>query len=324
MFKCAVFRVLFVLGLFLPTALLPAAGWACTCGTPVFNEFRVGEGIIPENAAGVLWYFVAPRPNYFSEPLENFVTVTQILESSSEIIPFSLTLPDNYTHYIIIRPDSWKEGAVYEINIDFGDIEVEGSFGETASARANTQVVINPKWVPPELELVIGSPQILRVNWDCDAEFQGVMRGLIINTPKDTWYDPEQLEFTTRVDGALWRYPSGCTLTEPGASLRGKGVDSVLAFCSSEINYSIQEGETVPFGLAPGRHTLTMEARLFGTDIADQTEPIRVDFSCVPPDDDDIPKSGTDEGCQTTNSAKHVGFWGFLVIGLLVVRSRRF
>lgn len=79
------------------------------------------------------------------------------------------------------------------------------------------------------------------------------------------------LIWTTKVDDSIWQ--ASAALGDgppPGVSWVGRGRDLVYTVCA-------KERET---GLAPGRHTVTLSARILGTDIVLTSNPVSVTLVC--------------------------------------------
>jgi hypothetical protein len=77
--------------------------------------------------------------------------------------------------------------------------------------------------------------------------------------------------WTTEVDGKVW-HPSDSLPDEvpPGLSWTGRGKDRVYAICDADPES----------GLRPGRHQVTMRARVAGTNVTLAGNTLEVELTC--------------------------------------------
>lgn len=132
----------------------------------------------------------------------------------------------------------------------------------------------------------------------CFSEFDGVAIDLRMNIPR---FDAGSFNYTTFVDGRMWAPQIDlCALVRPGESWIGRGVDRVVGVCDSTF---IEQ----QYRLLPGPHTVSMEARLPGTDIVFTTETITIDLTCPEPTSPEVCTPDSTQTADATGSTSDTG-----------------
>jgi len=265
--------------------LAPASAFACSCYSPGLNDFQISsDGLIPENAAGIAWL-----SSFASEDPADDLWVEHIEGDIRTRVDFSVD--DLGKSQYIIRPVNWAEGNVYRVHGEAGDgSDNSDSLSLSATDRIREmEVQVGPPLdtsVVPELSpsaTFRGPLTLLEYGGGCFSEFEGVAVDVWMNTPGAS---AANLNYTTVVDGKVWEPQTDlCTPVAPGASWVGRGHDRLVAVCDKTF---IEE----KYRLLPGPHTVSMEAKLPGTDIVFTTETITVDLTC--------PAEESSGGCQST------------------------
>jgi hypothetical protein len=270
-FLCAVF-------------LAPERSAACSC-VCYFNTwgFVSGEGLIPSNSPGLLWWGEFEGSNGTDQDLP-----VQIANASGEPLPvkYELVSKDKPRSLWLFRPrDGFKIGKSYVFTTRQVCQKFLGNGNEQRiSVTVSDQAAVSPAG---PVALKVGEPitdalQIAK-GVSCAESVTAAQLPIEMDLPEAMRTFHDQLYFETIIDGTDRWGPSAsiCTLVLPGASWRGKGVDLLFSVC----------GDTQPpRGLAAGRHTVEMRASLPGTDILAVTSKVEIDLKC--PKEPDNPVDG--------------------------------
>ncbi len=304
------------IGAFLVAAsLVPASVFACSCSMPGLNAFQTSfDGVIPANAGGIAWH-----ASFASENPADDIWVEQVEGDERTRVEFAVENPSESLY--VIRPTNWAEGNIYRFHAETGEGDGNDSgvfYLEVVDRIREVMIQVGPALdtsLTPQLSASGVYPialSLLANGGSCFDEFQGAVIDLRMNIPA---IDPGNFNYTTIVDGKIWApQTSLCTSIPPGESWVGRSIDRLVVVCDSTL---VEE----KYRLEPGAHTVTMEARLPGTDIVFTTETITVDLTC-PEVIDECPSATKASGCQSTSGSS--GLMPLLALfGLFGWRRRR-
>jgi len=296
-------------GVVATAAMLPAAAFACSCSTALVNQFQIGgEGVIPVNALGVAWH-----TNLAGEVPADKIWVEQVEGDTRTRVDFAIESPleDLY----LIRPANWAQGHTYRIHAETDRFVAYPYTADDWIREVEVQVG-PPVTTEPTGDIFVDTakPDSIRISSNgggCDTTFEGVGVGVYM---RNLEIDYGLLLFTTTVDGKAWAPRTDlCEANRPGESWVGRGQDRLVAVCDDSF--------VEDFMLAPGSHTVSMSARLPGTDIIFTSEKVTVELTCPEPTPVEE-SSETGGGCQSTHGS--TGFMPLLVLfGFLGRRRRR-
>ena len=263
---------------------------ACSCIYLPYGFIGPYTSRLPANAIGIPWYVSTERArrlwdtNMFEVESSRF-TLEVLREGQFVQVPLRITVAqefatevDSYLIYHIGPKDGGlKPGTTYRVT----DQLEPAIYGETHGDR---EVVVE---IDRET-LAADTPLMLHVgNANVNGLYVAAADGMCSDWLKvsqvkiaarlpgqfSKWED--QLLFRTIVDGKPWQVRrSLCSLVEPGRGWDSVAHDRIFAAC--------EEPSFLPFSpvLAPGRHTVTIEAHLPGTDIVLRTEKRLVNLEC--------------------------------------------
>ncbi len=299
-------------------SLVPASVFACSCSMPGLNTFQIGlDGLIPENAGGITW-----NASFASEDPADDIWVEQVDGDTRTRVDFTVVSADENQY--VIRPTSWAVNNIYRFHAETGEGDGNDSgylYLEVGERIQEVEIQVGPALDASYVSqlsvsgLAPSALSLLAKGGSCSDEFQGVALDLWMNIPRVT---SGGFNYTTLVDGEVWApQTSLCTLVPPGESWVGRGRDRLVLACDSTL---VEEA----YRLESGSHTVTMEARLPGTDIVFTTETQTVELTCPEPTVvDECPTvEEASGGCQSTAG---VSTWMPLLalIGLFGWRRRR-
>lgn len=226
------------------------------------------KGKVPQNSQGlVLWGITFRNENAITRNPE-----IKILNSQGLDVPFEIenVKSENRLSLWLIRPKGgFKLGESYTFinreplrGIQEFKVEIGSPIPKPTSNKA--ELLLKPQKMG-----TVNSPR------SCyDRELAASLYPVEMVLPKNIAAFKNELYFETIIDGSeSWYYTdSYCSLKEPGASWRGKGVDEIVFFCDKK--------DRGRYSLKPGKHTVQMRASLPGTDIQVNTEPKWIELKC--------------------------------------------
>jgi hypothetical protein len=228
---------------------------ACSCVVPRFSTLQIGNGQIPENFGGVIWWTAGLAQSGFALERWN--------GSAFEPVPATITGGE----YTMLAPETpWVAGERYRFGVSNPDGGIDVSEVEIVAELDTSQPLALSAQGPVQRELVIPAPS------PCGDVSPSVHVDVAVASPPES-YD---LLWTTRVDGNVY-LPAvgGCGFQRPGTSWRGgRGTDRIGVACGD------YRGTVF---LKEGVHTVVLEARLPGTDTVWRSNELVVDLPCVPP-----------------------------------------
>ncbi|MCY3857676.1 MAG: hypothetical protein OXG25_02070 [Gammaproteobacteria bacterium] len=281
--KAATFVVIVSFVVYAPNAS------ACSCDYLAYGFLGPYTSRLPANAVGIPWYvstkaahfrgeanwFVADESRFILEVLseDQFVSIPLRIDVAQEFT----TPVDTYMIYHIRPKDGGlKPGSTYRVS---DQLEPE-RYGETYGDR---EVVVEidhePLSADTPLTIHIGMAKVggfhVAASASCSEWLRVSHAKIAARLPGEFRKWEDQLLFRTIVDGEPWqvrRYL--CSLVEPGRGWDGVAHDRIFAAC--------EEPSFTPISpvITPGRHSVMIEARLPGTDIALQTEKRFVNLEC--------------------------------------------
>ncbi|MEO8183790.1 MAG: hypothetical protein ABI895_33615 [Deltaproteobacteria bacterium] len=291
-------RVAAAIGL---AAALAALGYvdpaqACSCDERAVNQLQLGEGRIPANAGGIVWWFGRGQQFEYEEleteqaalgRLQSMLTLQRWNGAAFQVVANHVEKLAQKAY--LIRPDvPWSAGERYQLSIDAGE-----KYGdpETRSRSVELEIELPLEETQEMSPLASSEAQYGRVPFmvgdgSCGIGREAVYVDVDFGAPESGQDWPrELLLYTTYVDDRIWSHlATACSVTEPGASWFSRTGNRLVAAC--DRNAAAVEG------LSEGSHTVRMEARLAGTDVAFSTSTASVELRCAP---------ATAAGAQTTD-----------------------
>lgn len=285
--KVAAFVLAVSFGIFAPYAS------ACSCFYLAYGFIGPYTSHLPANALGIPWYVSTKRTRRpWDDDLfdvdESRFSLEVLREGEFVPIPLHIsvaqeftTLIDTYMIYHIYPKDGkLKPGATYRVT-DLLDPQRNGeSHGDR---EVVVEIDLETLSVNTPLNLHVEHARVAALSVAASVSCSGWLKvsqaRIAARLPGEFMKWEDQLLFTTIVNGRPWLTArSLCSLIEPGRGWDSVAHDRVFTAC--------EEPSFSPIGqaLAPGKHSVMVEARLPGTDIVLQTEKRLVDLACsVPP-----------------------------------------
>ena len=281
--KSATFSLIVSLGVYAQYAS------ACSCLYLAYGFIGPYTSRLPANALGIPWYVSTEAARYRS-PEDSFAVVESrfILEvlNKDQFVPISLritvaqefTTPiDTYMIYHINPKDGrLKPGATYRV-ID----QLESGIRSETHNDQEVVVEVDHETLTADTPLIlhVGNAKVdgfhVGANASCSEWLKVSHARIASRLPAEFRKWEDQLLFRTIVDGEPWQVRrSLCSLVEPGRGWDSVAHDRIFAACE-EPSFS-----PISPVLAPGRHSVMIEARLPGTDIVLQTEKRFVNLAC--------------------------------------------
>lgn len=263
--------------------------FACSCFFLQFGFIGPYSSRLPANAIGIPWFVsnkLARKPwneDYFVADEQRFAL--EFLDAGEfRRIPYRIVMAQEFDtqfdtyliYHIVPKDDGLQPGATYRVT-DLLDPE---SYGEAVDDR-QVVVEVDHEELPVDtaLTLYIGSAKRDNLRIAANAQCSGGLAMSQVNVAArlpgqfQKWED--QLLFRTIVDGKQWDARSSwCSQIEPGRSWTDVAHDRVFVACETPDFFPI-----VPV-LESGVHTVSMEARLPGTDIVLKTETKTMELTC--------------------------------------------
>jgi len=268
---------------------------ACSCVDEAVNEVQTGDGDIPANAGGIVWWFNrgyvrtledAPREPVqdvaaaAAAALQQLNTLVSLQRWDGAAFQNVATQVESFDSkaYLIRPAEPWSAGERYRLGIDAGT-----EYAEPPTRTRVSEFEIVPALQPdpnPQLlaleELQAGPLPFMVGDGSCGATRDAVYIDIDFPTPEGAENWPrELLLYDTYVDGDHWsHFTSFCDDLEPGSSWFSRTGDRLIAKCDE------RKGGR---GLSRGSHQVRMEARLAGTDLVFSTEVVNVELYCPTP-----------------------------------------
>ena len=262
---------------------------ACSCNYLAYGFIGPHTSRLPANAIGIPWYVSTKAAHYRGE--EDWFVVDEgrfsleVLNKDQFVpIPLRITVAQEFTtdvdtymiHHISPMDGGLMPGATYRV-LDRLKTElrtVHGGRGVVVEIDHETLSADTP------LILHVGNTKIsgglsVAANMSCTGWLTVSQARIAAWLPRDFRKWEDQLLFRTIVDGEPWQVRSAlCSVVEPGRGWDGVAHDRIFAACE-EPSFS-----PISPVLAPGRHTVEIEARLPGTDVVLRTEKRTVNLEC--------------------------------------------
>lgn len=262
------------------SSMAPSPVQACSCrGFEDRGFLGPRDGRLPANAAGVAWYVPWTRYQLEApgiEELERRFTVEIRDGGTFRQLPVSVTPVEGFLGVYVVGAagEGLKVGTTYRFTVDKAHPRGYG--------LRQVVVTVDRDGLPAdaELGLQIGPATSASVHVpdgaSCSARIMATQVAIdaILAPHASRWR--EQLLYRSILDGYVeWNLPdSACSLIPPGRSRAETGRDRYFVSCeSSWFSHD-------PPALAPGRHTLQMQAFLPGTDIVLETPVESVFLPC--------------------------------------------
>ncbi len=266
---------------------------ACSCEPPLHNQLEVGFGFVPENAAGVHWWFTREYLLDDAIELESLVSMERLELADGGATSVEVEVIQHAEGSYLIRPVAdWSVGEHYRLQVDVG----QDASAEDASQRfALVEFEVAEALVgAPTRELTVGDVRMgeLRIEADSScwvhANLAYVDMSLILpRLPEGI--SNALLHYSTLVDGEPWAPQEYlCQGIKPGTSWISGSQDRIVASCDERYNFNHQVASL-------GKHRVHMEARLPGTDVVFASEEVEIELSC-PPDAGSPPDDTLDAG----------------------------
>ena len=247
--------------------VLPAHG--CSCGLSYGGEFVAPkDGRLPANAVGIVWY------EHNLEHLARF-TVEVREEGTFRELPVTVAPVKNFLGAQIIAPvGGLKTGATYRFTAAAFD------WSKNRDEQVRVQVTVDSERLSAQTAFALNVSPVttdsigVAMAVSCRGRLLAARADIKTRLPSSAQRWREQLLYRTQVDGDDWYASDGnCSRYPPGRSWQGAGHDRVYAACQEA--HSLIHNE----GVEPGRHTVTMQAFLPGTDVVLEAAGV-VDLSC--------------------------------------------
>ena len=263
---------------------------ACSCDHLAYGFIGPYTSQLPANATGIPWYVStkrAPRPwteEKFEVDEDRFTL--EILEDDRfreiqvrlAIAQEFETKVDKYLIYHIgPRYDGLTPGATYRVTDQLDPKRYGTSYGDR---QVVVEIDREPLSADTPLTLHLGTARVDRVyiadtGGSCGGSLLAAQSKIAARLPGNLRKWEHQLLFRTIVDGVQWdARRSWCSLIEPGRSWEDYAHDRIFATCEEASFRAIK-----PL-LKPGKHSVTVEARLPGTDIVLKTATKSLDLEC--------------------------------------------
>lgn len=262
---------------------------ACSCIYLAYGFIGPYTSRLPANAVGIPWYVSTKRArsggqdDWFVVDESRF-TLEVLKEDQFVPIPLRITVAqefaneiDTYQIYHITPVDGGlRPGATYRVI----DHLVSGVRSETHTDQEVVVEIDHEKLATDTpLTLHVGNPTVDRLivaaNVSCSGWLSVSQAKIAARLPSEFRKWEDQLLFRTIVNGKQWSVrKSLCSLVEPGRGWDSVAHDRIFAACD-EPSFS-----PISPVLTPGSHTVSMEARLPGTDIVLRTKKQTVNLVC--------------------------------------------
>ena len=245
---------------------------------------------MPANAAGILWY----GPEWVLEQRlqvvdEDRFTVARLVEGQFRKLPVEVRLVERfdvawptYLVYVIAPQGGLEAGATFRVS-DERVLQFADRLGlETIPSNAQRVVTVDREALPADTEfsLQVGAVSAGPVSVAGSASCTEWLDGIEVRV--SGWLPPaaqrwaDQLMYRTTIgDGDRWlSQTSMCSFPAPGRSVEGLGRERIVAVCEEPTEPPLARV------LKPGRHELTMEAYLPGTDVVLRTPVESMELRC--------------------------------------------
>lgn len=278
----------------------PQPTFGCSCVKPE-NWGFIGpeDGRLPSNAAGVLWFKPGQQPR---QSVAARIAVERLREGRFEPVAASARRVEGFHGIYLVAPrEGLAVGATYRFTdrgsiLDYDFPRLADSVrprGSGPHRQVRVTVDADPLTATSPLALKTGPSatepiQVASGGGACAVRGQPVPHvpiEAVLASGARKWAG--QLLFRTLVDDEPWAGASSlCSLYPSGRSWRQLGHDTVYSTCQAESRGEAPIAFREPRGffreLAPGHHSLKMEAILPGTGIVLKSQTVTVDLGCPP------------------------------------------
>ena len=243
---------------------------ACSCPDSGRGFMAPEGGRLPSNAKGVTWYGQIWDPSNLSE----WFAVEVLVDDSFRPLPVRVDRVDGFPGVYVVAPDGQRlwPGATYRFTAD--------RVIQLSSWHVRVEVTVDQESLTEAtgLDLIVGPARVRTIrapaSRSCNALLLASQVDLEVSWPEYAQRWRDQLLYRTLVDeSTTWKPGVLCPRLLPGRSWEGVGQDRIYAGCEVPPNIA-QSPRWYDRGLWPGRHTVTMQVFVPGTDVVLET-PVR-------------------------------------------------
>lgn len=283
-------------------AAAPSDAEACSPAPCQAGFFTPGDGkTVPASVPGIHW---RPMSRSDAGPGEPGNVVLATAAAPSTPLPFTPMQLQNGS-YLLVPDEPLAPGTAYVLadrNTCAGQPigpSVTFQVAEAAPLPTSLGALVETANKVGPLTVAAGAP--------CSAEVGAHQIGIELQLGAEAIAWRDALHVETLVDGQVWRPARSATsVTPPGESWRGRGVDLLYRVCETK--------DDVLEGLAAGPHEVVMRATLPGTGVVLQSSSLAVQIDCA--GDGSPGEGGTGGGgCDAGGS----GASGGLLLGSLLL-----
>jgi hypothetical protein len=249
-------------------AAWPSTARPCSPAPCWLGDHFVPEGVVPVNVPGFLW---TPRHNGAGAVIPD--GSVQLFDARGATLAVTLEETAFWPAVMIVPARPLLPNASYELMLP-------STCAEFHEETLHYAVSTSPEAPLParlgELEVV----QLLRgtvevaAGASCTDRIDAVQAELRVELSDEAKLWEHALLYETFVDGQPWAPRRSATHNlAAGSSWRGRGVDLLYTVCNAN-------NVTPAIRLEPGKHQVTMQARIAGRDDVLTTPPLEVELSC--------------------------------------------
>ena len=300
--------ILFLIAVTSLVAAAPSDADACSPPPCWPGFFTPGSGAtVPANLPALRW---RPMTGFVSSPPDPSKVILARATAPSTPLPFTATQLQDGT-YQLVPSQALTPGTSYVLTDQStcGGMAIGPSVTFQAAGAAPLPASLGAL---AESSNLIGPLQVATAGGSCSSEVLAHQIGIALQLGSEASAWRDALAFETLVDGAVWgASPSATSVTPPGASWRGRGVDLLYLLCKRDDEY-------VSKGLAAGPHEVVMRATLPGSGAVVQSSSLTVHLDCAGDGLPDMDGTGGDGGgCDAGRDAGRSGSSGWLLLGSL-------